>query len=235
MDGVPRRGDNRIGFGTASTPCRRDHDPLAEGGISMTRATKFLAVAAVLATILVGCSSKKPSRESAGTTPPASTQAPDAVEPQRDDAAAPAAPTVTATVAGGKIRTGMTYDEVVAQLGEPTTKMALGEMLQCAWEKDSSAVVVHFQDDKAMAVHYGGESSEAPAADAGKVAANFSKVKIGMSEDEVDKLLGPATKSGGAGDGDTAFAVKQWVAGDDVYVVTFMNGKVQVTHKEAGE
>ncbi len=197
----------------------------------MTRGTRFLAVATVLATILVGCSSKKSGSQSGGTTPAASTKTPDAAEPQRDDAASPA---VAATVAGGKIRTGMTYDEVVAQLGEPTTKMAFGEMLQCAWEKDGMTAVVQFQDGKAMAIHYGGESG-AEVADAGKVKANFSKVKIGMSEDEVDKLLGPATNSGGAGTGDTAFAVKQWVAGDNVYVVTFMDGKVQMTHTESGK
>ncbi|MBN2584523.1 MAG: hypothetical protein JXL80_15785 [Planctomycetes bacterium] len=191
-----------------------------------------MVIVSVLAMVLGGCSSAR--EKPATTKAPASGGAQGGAESSGGEATTPAA-----SGAVGKIKMGMTRDEVVARLGEPTQEMTMNidgkEVLSCIWEKGDNMVSVQFHDGKAMVVQQGGDSPEGSAVDAGKVAANFSKVKMGMSEAEVEKLLGPPTNSGGTGAEGMTMVVKTWEVGDAAYVVSFMNGKVQMTHKDSGE
>lgn len=143
-------------------------------------------------------------------------------------------------VSGELVRTGMTMDEVTKVLGEPTSQFGAEadgkEVMTCVWEKGNTVYTVQFHDGKVMAVHTGTDSSGEPAAGGAEVKKNFSKVRIGMSEAEVVKLLGPPTQSGStAGEGEMTFVVKVWEVGESTYTVSFLNGKVQVTHKDEGE
>jgi hypothetical protein len=136
---------------------------------------------------------------------------------------------------GGDIRQGMSFDDVVAKLGDPTAQYGANadgkELLQCVWEKDGTTVMVQFHDNKVFAVHRGAGSDEANPVDAAQVKKNFSKVRIGMSEDEVIGLLGTPTNSTGWGDGNQSSATKTWEVDGMTYGVVFVNGKVQTTVK----
>jgi hypothetical protein len=181
--------------------------------------------------VLGACSSESSRRETSDAKDPASAQATGAARIDSEPVES-----VGIRTASGQLRTGMTYDQAVALLGEPTTKVAFdagqGEAVQCSWQKGDTTLVAHFQDGRATLVHQGTESGEAAVADSGKVKANFSKVKIGMSEAEVHKLLGPPTNSFATGAEDMAMTVKTWELDGATYVVSFMNGKVQMTHMD---
>jgi outer membrane protein assembly factor BamE (lipoprotein component of BamABCDE complex) len=136
----------------------------------------------------------------------------------------------------GKVKMGMTRDEVVTILGEPTTQAGFNadgmNIVHCTWETDDGVVNVQFHDGKAAVVHEGREGA-AGDVDAGKVKANFSKVQPGMSESDVDALLGPATSSGGVAEGGAmSMVVKTWEVDGATYTISFMNGKVYITAKE---
>jgi outer membrane protein assembly factor BamE (lipoprotein component of BamABCDE complex) len=203
----------------------------------MRRLALAMGVLAVLAMVVGGCSREKPSGPAKGEagkteTAPAGSGGGQTATPAKQPAKEPGGESGAA--AAGEVRVGMTQDEVTKILGEPTTQTGMTvdgkDVLQCAWEKGGTTYLVHFQDGKAAWVQQG---TEGGAASAEQVKANFSKVKIGMGEAEVVKLLGPPTNSGGtAAGGEMSFVVKTWEVGDNTYTVTFMNGKVQMTHKE---
>jgi len=151
-------------------------------------------------------------------------------------AAAPAAPASAPT---GEVQVGMTLEQVTKILGEPTSQYATSadgkEILQCVWEKGGTTRSVQFHDGKAAFIHEGTERAAADAGSGARVKQNFSKVKTGMSEAEVVKLLGSPTSSGSAAGGEMSIVVKTWQVGDSTYTVSFMNGKVQMTHRQEGE
>ncbi len=135
----------------------------------------------------------------------------------------------------GDIRQGMSFDDVVAKLGDPTAQHGATadgkELLQCLWEKDGTTILVQFHDNKVFHVQHGSDSGESSPVDAEKVKKNFSKVRIGMSEDEVVNLLGTPTNAAGWGEGNQSSATKTWEVDGVTYAVVFLNGKVQTTVK----
>lgn len=150
------------------------------------------------------------------------------------------APTGSAPLAPGSIRMGMTLDEVKALLGRPQTQMAMGEtdgkeVLHCVWQKGDTFYSVQFHDGKVAVFQEGTESAEPTPAAGDQVKKNFDKVKMGMSEAEVVKLLGPPTNATSTGAEGQSFAVKTWETADGTYAVTFVDGKVQMMHAEAAE
>src|SRR5262249_35488694 len=67
----------------------------------------------------------------------------------------------------------------------------------------------------------------------GKTKANFEKVKEGMSEDEVEKLLGKTDKVQKGSEMPVPMpgnvVGKTWEEGDKMYIVVFKDGKVATT------
>ncbi len=56
--------------------------------------------------------------------------------------------------------------------------------------------------------------------------ANFDKIKLGMTQDEVEKILGPPTESSGIEIPVFAGTMSKWTQGDTTITVQFINGKV---------
>lgn len=207
----------------------------------MMRWLTVLMVVAAVAMVVSGCSSKgkpadSPKNDGQGEKTPQASSDSSAGDSAESEPTAAKADTAKAVKLAGEIRQGMTLDEVTAILGDPKSQFSAGEgdqaVLQCAWEKDGVTSVVHFQDDKVVAVFHGTDSSVQSPVDAARVKKNFSRVRTGMSEDEVLKLLGAPTNSGGfaAGEGQGS-ATKTWEVDEVTYGVIFLNGKVQMTVK----
>lgn len=55
---------------------------------------------------------------------------------------------------------------------------------------------------------------------------NFDKVKIGMTQKEVEQILGPATEATGLEIPVFSGTMAKWVQGDTVITVQLVNGKV---------
>jgi hypothetical protein len=55
---------------------------------------------------------------------------------------------------------------------------------------------------------------------------NFDKVKIGMTQEEVQQILGPSTESSGIELPVFSGTMSKWLAGDTTISITFVNGKV---------
>lgn len=60
---------------------------------------------------------------------------------------------------------------------------------------------------------------------------NYDKIQTGMSQEEVEKILGKPTDSGGGGIGGMSAGTATWKDGDKSIAVTFMNGKVTLKVK----
>ena len=190
-----------------------------------------VVVLGVLSLVVAGCSKKQPAGSGTGTERggPGSGTATGSSD----------APAATAPAKVGQVKTGMTLEQVTAILGEPTTQFAADaqgkQILQCVWETDGATYSVQFHDGKAAVIHEGTEGGARSAADGARVKTSFSKVRPGMTEAEVDALLGPPTKSGGTAGQGMSMTVKTWEVGESTYTVSFMNGKVQMTHKDEGD
>ncbi|MBI4831505.1 MAG: outer membrane protein assembly factor BamE [Candidatus Lindowbacteria bacterium] len=57
--------------------------------------------------------------------------------------------------------------------------------------------------------------------------ASFDKVKIGMSEDEVKKILGPPTETSSIAIGGFSGAALTWTGKEGTIAIQFLNGKAQ--------
>jgi hypothetical protein len=55
---------------------------------------------------------------------------------------------------------------------------------------------------------------------------NFDKVRIGMTQQEVEGLLGPATEASGLEIPVFSGTTAKWVQGDTTITIQFVNGKV---------
>jgi hypothetical protein len=55
---------------------------------------------------------------------------------------------------------------------------------------------------------------------------NFDKIKIGMTQEEVQAILGPPTEASGIEIPMFSGTMSKWVQGDTVITVQFVNGKV---------
>jgi hypothetical protein len=55
---------------------------------------------------------------------------------------------------------------------------------------------------------------------------NFDKIRIGMTQEEVQGILGPPTESAGIEIPVFSGTMSKWVKGDTVISITFVNGKV---------
>ncbi len=55
---------------------------------------------------------------------------------------------------------------------------------------------------------------------------NFDKIKLGMTQEEVQHLLGPPTEASGLEIPVFSGTASKWVQGDTVITIQFVNGKV---------
>jgi hypothetical protein len=55
---------------------------------------------------------------------------------------------------------------------------------------------------------------------------NFDKIKLGMTQEEVQAILGPPTEASGLEIPVFSGAMSKWIQGDTVISVQFVNGKV---------
>ncbi len=55
---------------------------------------------------------------------------------------------------------------------------------------------------------------------------NFDKIKLGMTQEEVQAILGPPTEASGIEIPIFSGTMSKWVQGDTVITVQFVNGKV---------
>ncbi len=55
---------------------------------------------------------------------------------------------------------------------------------------------------------------------------NFDKIKLGMTQEEVQRLLGPPTEASSLEIPAFAGTMSKWVQGDTVISIQFVNGKV---------
>ncbi len=55
---------------------------------------------------------------------------------------------------------------------------------------------------------------------------NFDKIKLGMTQEEVQAILGPPTEASGLEIPMFSGTMSKWVQGDTVITVQFVNGKV---------
>ncbi len=126
--------------------------------------------------------------------------------------------------AASEIKIGMTYDEVKAILGDPQNRHGSETDFTAVWEKDGVSQAVVFADGK---VQYHGHGGDEMTADEDRVKANFGKVTMGMSEQQVKDLLGPATGGGGV----AGTSAMTWDTEDGEYSVVFHDGKVVGTDR----
>lgn len=210
----------------------------------MKRLVTVLVMVAALAMVAAGCSSKGKPADSetkkgdggAKEKAPDSSNGSSTSDSGDSETKTPKADTAKAAKLAGDIRQGMTFDEVTAILGDPKSQFSASDngkdVLQCVWEKDGVTSMVHFQDNKVVMVFHGTDSSAQSPVDAAQVKKNFSKVRTGMSEDEVLKLLGAPTNSSGVAGGEgQSTLTKTWEVDEVTYGVIFLNGKVQMTMK----
>lgn len=55
---------------------------------------------------------------------------------------------------------------------------------------------------------------------------NFDKIRIGMTQEEVQRLLGPPTEATGVEIPIFSGTASKWVQGDTIITIQFVNGKV---------
>ena len=55
---------------------------------------------------------------------------------------------------------------------------------------------------------------------------NFNKIKLGMSQEEVQRILGPPTESSGLEVPMFSGTMSKWIKGDVAITIQFVNGKV---------
>ena len=130
------------------------------------------------------------------------------------------------------VEIGMSIEEVEKVLGRPKditmTRQGDKTITIQTYVKGEREMVVMFDDGKVMTTHQGATGGgDEPTKDSPLLGAKFSKVKTGMSADEVLKLLGTPANQTGQGN----MMTYHWRDAKAEYVVLFVNNKVQTMHR----
>ncbi len=132
-----------------------------------------------------------------------------------------------------KVNTGMSVDEVTAIMGPPKAQFSTGEIAQYHWEKGPANFVVQFKDGKVFHKVYAADRSGSSAGTGKKK--DFARIKVGMTPDEVVKILGRPTQESSGMDGAFNGGTQHWEDGKASLTVVYQNGKVMAVSVDSGD